>query len=213
MKKNIMRFLALCLILALCLCAGSAAFADGKPGVAQKIAKKASGSDDASETVPVLEEVRSLIEAGKMYDAALACDEGYDDYPEYEDDFLALWEEIADTCEKNMPKTQELERTFQFQGGNDLTIDAESGNAEVTIRDLSSKGKPYSRVFVRSGDSITVNLPSGEYEISYKVGDIWFNDKVGFGDFCEEYDLDETLDIPYTSSGGWVTYYSYTLSV
>jgi len=189
MKKCLTRILALCLILALC---------GGGSGAALAAVKTASEA---------LREVENLIADGRLYDAALACSDGLDDFPSSESDFQKLWDKIADACKKDLPKTGELVRTFRFQGGNELRLKAVSGHAEMTVRDVDSDD--FARVFVREGESTTVYLPAGEYEIGYKIGDIWFGDKVGFGDFCESYSYSDTLLIKYTASGGWVTYYYY----
>ena len=76
----------------------------------------------------------------------------------------------------------ELERTFQYQGGEDH-VTAESGPVEVTVTDLDNS-KQYVRFYVREGETGIIYLPAGRYSVSYNVGYIWFNDRIGFGDYC-----------------------------
>lgn len=202
MNRTLSRILAVCLILALCLGCGAQAFADTK-GATKKSAVTA--KKDAS---TVVKDVKKLMDDGKLYDAALACYDGYYDYPDSEKEFEELWDKIAAACEKNLPKTGELERKFKYQGGNTLTMTAKSGHIEMTAVDKDSKESV--RVFIREGESFTLYLPAGRFDLSYKVGNIWFDDKVGFGDFCDDYPNAEYLEIKYTSEGGWTTHYNYT---
>ena len=195
MNRTLSHILALCLVLALCLSCGGQAFA------ATTAASKPTA--DA-----VISDVKKLIEDKKYYDAALKCNDGLEDYPASKKEFSDLWDQIAEACEKDLPKTGELQRTFQYQGGNELNLTAKSGNVEMLVRDVSSK--EIVRFFIRENETIKVYVPAGEFELSYKVGDIWFDDTNGFGDFCDSFDYSEHLIFPYTSEGGWVTYYIYT---
>lgn len=207
MNKHISRILALCLILALLLCCGAQAFAEKTP-----IKPKASPTPTpAADAAAALKDVQKLLDDKKLYDAALACYDGYCDYPDRAADFEALWQRIADACAGKMPKTGELKRSFQYQGGNELHVIAASGNVDLTAVDTDSKESV--RVFIREGEEFTINLPSGKFDLSFKLGEIWFDDEIGFGDFCEDYPNVQTLDIKYVSDGSWVTYYSYTWEI
>ncbi len=223
MKKTVLRVIALCLLLALCLGGGAMAFAaddsntlPGKGGRAKPsstprpttTAAPSTTTTTSSGASAALDEVRSLIDARRYYDAALACKKGMDRYPESKSRFNSLMSEISDACRRNLPASGELERTFQYQGGNILCITARSGHVEMTATDVDNP-KLFVRFFIRKGETCEVYLPGGRFKLTFKVGDIWFSDSRGFGELCQNGSYRDYLEFPYTEAGGWITNYRY----
>ncbi|MBQ2960301.1 MAG: hypothetical protein IJE09_03635 [Oscillospiraceae bacterium] len=119
--------------------------------------------------------------------------------------FDELYDEIVYKCSDNEPKTgTELERTFKYQGGGLLVANAESGPLEITVRDIEDEGQ-YVRFYVRQGETAEINIPAAEYEISFKIGLVWFDDNIGFGDVCYADSYDETFDFASSSDNAWIT--------
>ncbi len=66
-----------------------------------------------------------------------------------------------------------------------------SGNAEFTLRTRDGSGHVYARLiansmdawrgFIRAGDSVTVELPSGDYTLRYAMGEDWYGYAYLFG--------------------------------
>lgn len=80
----------------------------------------------------------------------------------------------------------------------------------MTVVDTTSKD--YVRAFLRKGDTLVINLTAGKYSISYTTGSTWYDSKTGFGSSGKEYPNLDSLDIKYTVEGGWITYYTYTIT-
>lgn len=113
--------------------------------------------------------------------------------------------QIISTLKSGEPATgTELERTFQYQGGGEYHVTAESGPVEVTVTDLDNS-KQYVRFYVREGETGIIYLPAGRYSVSYNVGYIWFNDRIGFGDYCTNYTIDGELTYEVKSDNAWIT--------
>ena len=113
--------------------------------------------------------------------------------------------QIKSTLKSGEPATgTELERTFQYQGGGEYHVTAESGPVEVTVTDLDNS-KQYVRFYVREGETGIIYLPAGRYSVSYNVGYIWFNDRIGFGDYCTNYTIDGELTYEVKSDNAWIT--------
>lgn len=148
----------------------------------------------------------------KAFDALVSCeDEPIDDetFQNCEDMFVRI-EQIV---KKNEPVSgKELVRTFQYNGGGELQVKAESGPVEVLVIDVDNRNQ-YVRFYVRKNETGSVSLPGGKYDVSYKVGYMWFDDNTGFGDYCVEGKLDEVLKFDVSFTPGWVSNSVWTLTI
>ncbi len=122
-----------------------------------------------------------------------------------EDECDTILYQIVSDLKSVEPKTgTELERTFQFQGGSEINVTADSGPAEMTVTSTADSSK-YVRFYIREGQTATIPLPSQDsYYVTYKVGYVWFGDRTGFGDYCSNYDGGE-IECHYSSDNAWVT--------
>ena len=156
-----------------------------------------------------LDAARELMNDGNYHDAAVKIVVCYNTYPDSQDECLELLSEIKRTLADVEPKTGELERTIVYQGGHEVHITAQSGPVEMTITNVHQPSQ-YVRFYVRQGETSLIYLVSGTYEVKYKVGLIWFNDTIGFGDLCNEKSYSDYLDVHTTQSGTWVTNYRWS---
>ena len=144
---------------------------------------------------------------GNYYEAMKIIDTCWTECPEStqaeECDELAL--QIEEKLLANEPENGEtLERTFQYQGSCVLRTIAQSGPAEITVRDKENP-EEFVRFYVREGESAEINLTGGLYVIEYKIGYLWFNDEIGFGEFCYEDRFDEDFDFDITQDNAWIS--------
>ncbi len=152
-----------------------------------------------------LEEIRSLIAEGKYYEAAQAVVACRETYPEAAEECDALWEQIKQDLADRRPETGVMERTFRYQGGNRIEISSEAKDVELTVTSLEGHG--YARYYIREGESVTFYLPCYRFSATYNVGEIWFDDEIGFGEFCENRTLDGGLRFKYSDVPGWVVFH------
>ena len=150
-----------------------------------------------------LAEIRKLIDAGEYYPAAQAVAACRETYPEAGAECDALWQEIKEAVADRRPETGEMERTFRYQGGNRVEISSASGDVDMTVTGLDGQGS--ARYYVREGESVSFYLPCYRFSVDYKVGDIWFDDEIGFGEFCEE--NNGSLVFRYAEQPGWVIFH------
>ena len=116
-----------------------------------------------------------------------------------------LFAQIKSALKSAEPATgTELARTFQYQGGGEYHVTAESGPLEVTVTDLDNSNQ-YVRFYVREGEQAIIYLPAGRYSVAYSVGYVWFNDSIGFGDYCTNYTIDGELTYEVKSDNAWIT--------
>ena len=76
----------------------------------------------------------------------------------------------------------------------------------------ADKPSEYSRFFVREGETGSINLPAGHFDISWNIGHIWFNDEIGFGELGVQ-DSAGVMDFTRSDQGGWVQYGGWTLTL
>ena len=121
--------------------------------------------------------------------------------------------QVTSALKSGEPKTgTELKRTFQFQGGSEIVVTAESGPAEMTVTSQSDPSK-YVRFYIRQGETATIPLPSQAiYDVTYKIGIVWFSDSLGFGEYCKDYSGGE-IDCAYSGDNTWVTNTVWTFTV
>ena len=150
--------------------------------------------------------IEALIESESYYEAAMAIDAARSQYPDQEDECDTLMGQIKAALQAVEPKTGELERTFQYQGGNQVQLTALSGPLEVTIRDVD-KSSNFVRFYVRQFETSLIYLPAGTYTVAYKIGQVWFDDEIGFGELCSEHQFSGELEFKTTQDNAWITNY------
>lgn len=167
----------------------------------------ASVFSSASQCEQYIDNAKSYMASGDYHSAVgelIACEDATED-----SDVISTCEnmlaQIKSTLKSGEPATgTELERTFQYQGGGEYHVTAESGPVEVTVTDLDNS-KQYVRFYVREGETAIIYLPAGRYSVSYNVGYIWFNDRIGFGDYCSTYSIDGEMTYEVKSDNAWIT--------
>ena len=161
---------------------------------------------DSAEWTAKLTKARGLINSAKYYNAAEMIEDCRVRYPQSGKDCDALWKELEAAAASQRPKTGELVRTVNVQGGNELRMSAKSANVEVLAVNVEKESE-YVRFFIRKGESINVYLPAGEYRLTFQEGDVWFSDGIGFGEFGSTGSFNDHIVFKYTEEGGWITYY------
>lgn len=216
MKNN--RFLlALILVLALCLSA-----CGGNDSAASDKSATVSSKEDNVETVEtVVEEINykeiaeQEIASGNYHDAFLTLLAWDNEVPGAIDteEYFDLYSAIDDATAGLEPKSgTELKRTFQFQGGGLLTLNAVSGPVVVTVTDTEEPDQ-YVRFYVRMGETVEINLPASVYDITYQLGICWFGDEIGFGEVCYEGGYEEPFDFSSSSDNAWITNIHWEVSI
>lgn len=182
----------------------------GKDSVGKNDSRKTDiGQDGAAEapaakTDAELAAIRSLLDEGRLYKAAVALEQYSIDHPDRETQYQPLLDELLERTRKNRPQTGEIERTLQFEGRNEFIVHAQSSDVLVIGRDVNNG--QLVRYFIREGDSATIYFPGGKYVLSVEGGSLWFDDLNGFGEFGTMI-LEETeVDMKYSDNGAWVTY-------
>ena len=157
---------------------------------------------------------RQLLD-GDYYGAVLTILDCGENAPGSEDDesCSALLAEIVERLGADKPESgTELSRTFLYQGGGLLRLKAESGPTEVLVTDVDDPTE-YVRFYVREGETAEINLPASTYHVSYKIGILWFGDGIGFGELCEEGELDEDLPFKTSSDNAWISNSVWTVTL
>lgn len=186
---------------------GGKSAAGGSSASVFSSSSSSSSSSSASQSEQYLDNAKSYMASGDYHSAVgelIACEDATDDSSVISEceDMLA---QIKSTLKSSEPATgTELERTFQYQGGGEYHVTAESGPVEVTVTDLDNSNQ-YVRFYVREGEKAIINLPAGRYSVSYDIGYIWFNDRIGFGDYCTNYTIDGEMTYEVKSDNAWIT--------
>ncbi len=165
--------------------------------------------DDDKAWKAEVEKAEKLMEEGEYYEAAKILTECSEAHPDAKDTCEADLEKIRKALAGKEPQTGELERTIQYQGAHEVRLTAWSGPLEVTIKDVDHPNQ-YVRFYVRHYETSLIYLVSGTYEISYKIGSIWFGDEIGFGELCTEGGYKDYLDVHTKQEGGWITNYRWS---
>ncbi len=150
---------------------------------------------------------RSYMKTGHYHNAMKAIYECYDEVPgsRSNSECEEIIDEIRKALKNNEPQNgKQLARTFQYMGGCILNVTAQSGSMVVRIYDKKNPSA-YCEFYVRKGKSAETSVTAGTYRISYKIGDLWFNDNIGFGDFCEEGSFEEDFVFKNTTDNAWIT--------
>ena len=152
-----------------------------------------------------VEEIKGLIAGEQYYDAAKAIVACREKWPESASECDALWQQIKDALADKRPETGEMERTFQYQGGNIVSITSDSGDIDLTI--TSRGGHGTARYYVREGETANFYVPCYGFDVDYTRGDIWFDDEIGFGEFGESSSYPDGLQFRYMEVPGWVFFH------
>ena len=160
------------------------------------------------------DEARAKFDAGDTYEAALLAKTCQDENPDSSaaeacDELLA---EIREALADQEPKTGELERTFQIQGRHTARVTAASGAIVMTVAD-SKKPSDFVRFYIRQGETSEVYLPAGVFDVDFTIGDIWFDDTVGFGELGESYSFSSLLEFEADGDSAWVPVYTWSPTI
>ena len=142
-----------------------------------------------------VEEIKGLIAGEQYYDAAKAIVVCREKWTESASECDALWQQIKDALADKRPETGEKERSFQYQGGNIVSISSDSGDIDLTI--TSRGGHGTARYYVREGETANFYVPCYSFDVDYTKGDIWFDDEIGFGEFGESASYPDGLQFRY----------------
>ena len=172
-----------------------------------------------SQTTDAAEEhlanARRLVSKGDYYGAVTEIEKCYALDPDEsiidECEYVLL--QVTSALKSGEPKTgTELKRTFQFQGGSEIVVTAISGPMEMTVTNQSDPSK-YVRFYIRQGETATIPLPSqAVYDVTGKIGIVWFGDSIGFGDYCENYDGGE-INCAYSADNAGIYNTRWTFTV
>lgn len=117
-----------------------------------------------------------------------------------------LYKQLHLKVKDNEPANgQTLERTFQYMGGCVFRVTAESGPALITISDKSNPSA-FARFYVRKGQTAEINVTGGTYRVEYKIGYLWLDNEIGFGDFYKSNTVDDDVKFKSESFSGWVSH-------
>ena len=174
------------------------------PAPATPAPTEAPKEESAPAYTDALAKIRALLNEGKYYEAAQAIAACRETYPESAAECDELWEQIRLALADRRPESGELERTFKYFGGNRIEISSESGDVDMTV--TARNGEGYARYYVREGETASFYLPCYSFDVNYKVGDIWFDDEIGFGEFCEESYVNGPT-FKYADVPGWVIFH------
>lgn len=152
-----------------------------------------------------LEEIKGLIASEEYYDAAKAVVACREKWPESASECDAMWQQIKDALADKRPETGEMERSFQYQGGNIVSISSDSGDIDLTITSRGGHGS--ARYYVREGETVNFYVPCYGFDVDYTKGDIWFDDEIGFGEFGESSSYPDGLQFRYTEVPSWVLFH------
>ncbi len=171
------------------------------------------GGNTADPVQPAeLRAIERLIDEGRFYEAfreMLLFEEKNRDSASI-DACEALYDRLEALVRVTEPKSgTELMRTFRYYGGCELQAVAQSGPLLITVTDAGipedeSVLPPYSRFYVRNGETGTISLPAGVYHVSYQVGYLWFDEETGFGDYWTGGELDRNVTLEVSASGSLI---------
>lgn len=216
MKKIVKLFLPLMLVMCLLLSAcGKEESAPASTEEPEELAEVEEAVVEEPETTDYASIAKDALAEGNYHDALLTLLSWADEDPAASDTeaFDDILYTIADNTGIDEPQSgTELERTFQFQGGGLLTLKASSGPVEVTVVNVEDSSQ-YVRFYVREGESADINLPAAVYEISCKIGMLWFNSDIGFGDIYYDHSYDQTFDFSSSSDNAWITNVHWDITV
>ena len=177
--------------------------------------------EPSQEALSTLDGIRVMVDEGRCYEAfqaMLAFEETSQNEAE-----LAACEELFAELDEDLKELEpesgtELERGFSVQGGCVLEVSAFSGPVIVSVTDVDTETEPglspnYVRFYVRQGESGGTHIPAGTYRVRYQVGYRWFGESDGFGEYCTEGELPETLYFDFYMDGQWASNAKYSITI
>lgn len=188
--------------------------------VAATAVPETSEPEQSSAPTPLSAQEEYLAAAQKYFDEGeyyLAYDAAMNSQNEADADICErseeLIEQIRDAVAENEPENgEELERSFSVSGGGQLRISAQSGPLEMLVED-NDNPKQYVRFYVRHGETGNVYLPGGSYTVTCKLGNIWFDDETGFGEYYDYLALEDPLVFEFNMTGGWISNSIWSLTI
>lgn len=127
------------------------------------------------------------------------------------DNFKTLQSNTLKAIDKARPKNGALISGDKKWGYCRFKITAGKQDVCFKIQSTSDSSK-YVLVFVRAGQSTTVNVADGEYSVKFVTGKYWYGKKLFFGD-DSQYNNCGTAELKTTRSGNRITYWSYNLNM
>lgn len=127
------------------------------------------------------------------------------------DNFKTLQSNTLKAIDKARPKNGTLISGDKKWGYCRFKITAGKQDVCFKIQSTSDSSK-YVLVFVRAGQSTTVNVADGEYSVKFVTGKYWYGKKLFFGD-DSQYNNCGTAELKTTRSGNRITYWSYNLNM
>ena len=158
-----------------------------------------------NDAVEYVDRAKSLIAKKSYYSAYKTIKECQKKYPDSNaaSECNRLVSQIESVVKNNEPQNgTTLERTFQYMGSSILRVTAKSGPATVTIRDKMDPSA-YATMYVRKGQTAELTVTGGTYRVDYKTGYLWFDDKIGFGDYCERGSFQDDFVFKIINNGTW----------
>lgn len=150
---------------------------------------------------------KDLIDKGDYHGALKTITECNDKYPDSKAavECNSLVSQIENTLRRYEPQNgTTLARTFQYMGSSVLRVTATSGPVVVTISDKKNPSA-YATMYVRKGQTAEITVTGGTYRVSYKIGYLWFNDTIGFGDFYEAGSFPDDFKFKIETVGSWIS--------
>ena len=177
----------------------------GSDGSNGKLPGLASSSE--REAAACVENAKALIGKRDYHGAMKAIDACRTDYPDSKaaaecDSLVSQIEEAVKDREPQNGTT--LERTFQYMGSGILRVTAKNGPVIVKISDKKNPDA-YAVMYVRKGQTAELTVTGGTYRVDYKIGKLWFNDTIGFGDLYEAGCFEDDFVFKIETVGTWAS--------
>ena len=176
------------------------------PGSEKRIPLFGAASSN-KEAESYVKKAKNCISNGDYHSAMKALDACITKYPSSKvtAECEKLCFQIEESLKNNEPKNgTTLARTFQYMGGCILKATASSG---PTIVIISDKNNPtaYASTYIRKGQTVEVPVTGGTYRVDYIIGALWFNDSIGFGDFCQTGSFKDDFVFEVKDTVGWIS--------
>lgn len=164
-------------------------------------------SSSEKEAAACIEKAKTLIGNRDYHGAMKVIDACRADYPDSKAaaECGSLVSQIEEAVRNLEPQNGTvLERTFQYMGSGILRVTAKSGPVVVKI---SNKNNPdaYAAMYVRKGQTAELTVTGGRYRVDYKIGKVWFNDTIGFGDIYEAGCFEDDFVFKTETVGTWTS--------
>ena len=117
-------------------------------------------------------EAKDLYNSGHFYKASLIFD-GLNDFRDSKD--------MVKKCKRTLPSKNILYHNPDYESSSVKLTIKNPGSRHTFIKLYTSKDKLVARIFIKKGNSASINLTSGTYHINRAYGDDWYGEKDMFG--------------------------------